>query len=124
MSTEGVPVFDLDDALRRVDGDAAFFREIAEIFLESLPTEISTLLAAVEADENEQVCRLAHRIRGSVVSLGGSAAGVATTRLEGIAGADSEQSVLRQSCDELVSELGKLEDAIKQAIASGIPSAS
>ena len=61
--------FDHAAVLSRVFDDASLARELAETFLDQLPSQISELERAVRATDLETAARLAHRLKGTAVAL-------------------------------------------------------
>ena len=59
-------VFDLDEALDRVDGDKVLLSEMAELFLESYPGYLSRIKEAVVQADLTALTQAAHALKGSV----------------------------------------------------------
>ncbi|MCP9456262.1 MAG: Hpt domain-containing protein [Nitrospira sp.] len=67
MSSE--PIFDLKEALSRVDDDYETFRMMAEVFLEQGPQDLAAIETALEQREAGAVAKAAHRLKGSVLQF-------------------------------------------------------
>ena len=59
-------VFDLSEALDRVDGDKVLLSEMAELFLESYPEYLSRIKEAVIQADLTALTQAAHALKGSV----------------------------------------------------------
>ena len=59
-------VFDLSEALDRVDGDKVLLSEMAELFLESYPEYLSRIKEAVVQADLSALTQAAHALKGSV----------------------------------------------------------
>ena len=60
------PVFDLTEALDRVDGDKVLLSEMAELFLESYPGYLSRIKEALIHEDLSALTQAAHALKGSV----------------------------------------------------------
>ncbi|MBH0198454.1 MAG: Hpt domain-containing protein [Nitrospira sp.] len=69
MSMRRNPVFDYDEALRRVDQDLETFHTLMELFVEHGPKELAAIKAAMDARDPAAVARSAHRLKGSVMQF-------------------------------------------------------
>jgi signal transduction histidine kinase/HPt (histidine-containing phosphotransfer) domain-containing protein len=127
-------MFDLDQALKSVDGDAALLIEIAQIFLLECPKLLEEIERALSRADASQLARAAHTIKGGLRMFGAGAAYDLACRLEefGVESARSrasrseanwgaaEGSVLnlKQAVVELEAELSKF---IVEPVALGHP---
>ena len=106
-------MFNLDIALKAVDGDATLLNEIARIFLVEAPKLLGELEGALAQDNAPLVRRAAHTIKGGLRMFGAAAAYDSACRLEdlgreGDLGSVGESFVeLKQALTELESELSK-----------------
>ncbi|MFS8069533.1 MAG: response regulator, partial [Byssovorax sp.] len=80
------PIFNLTEALSRVDGDEDLLKELIEVFAEEYPAWIADLRASVAAADAPWVRRAAHTIKGAVDNCGAGSAFDAAFRLERMAG--------------------------------------
>jgi CheY-like chemotaxis protein len=81
------PVADLDpsQALARVGGDRGLLRELAGMFLDSLPQQLAELRTALGRGDGPAVQRLAHTLKGAVGTFGARHAFEEAQRLERMA---------------------------------------
>jgi HPt (histidine-containing phosphotransfer) domain-containing protein len=102
-----------EEQLSRVAGDdAAFERQLRDDFIASLPPLLAEAESALGASDGTRLRALAHRLKGSSLTLGGNAVGEACEALEKAA----ERSGLEGSAvalQKLRSELARLEDALQ-----------
>jgi two-component system sensor histidine kinase/response regulator len=75
---------DREVALSRVGGDAELLKEIAVLFLDDYPRQVSELREAMIQGDARKVERVAHGIKGSVSNFGAPAAVDAAMMLEGM----------------------------------------
>jgi two-component system, sensor histidine kinase and response regulator len=106
------PVLDIEQ-LRRVAGDDPDFeRQLRDDFVASLPLLVAEAEAALTASDGVRLRALAHRLKGSSRTIGGSAVGDACEELERAAerrGLEGAPAALRQ----LRSELARLTGALQ-----------
>lgn len=57
-------IIDEASVLRIVDNDITILKELLEVVIEDLPTQVDALLEAVKAEDIDQTLRQAHRIKG------------------------------------------------------------
>jgi HPt (histidine-containing phosphotransfer) domain-containing protein len=81
---EATVVFDVDDALARVEGDRELLAELLEICRSEAPRMLDDIRRAIEADDPIRLERAAHAFKGSVASLGARAVAQAASELEAI----------------------------------------
>lgn len=65
----GLPVFDYDDFLERVDGDIDLLKEVIEIFLEDSPNLMTALRSAIRIGEAEAIEKAAHTLKGAAANI-------------------------------------------------------
>ena len=58
-----------DELMKRLEGDTDLLKEIADIFIAGLPSQLDALSTAIEAGEAEQIYTLAHRLKGALGNL-------------------------------------------------------
>ncbi len=66
--------FDAAEALARVDGDEAFFRELVGLFFGRWAESLAELRAAADAGDAGRAQRAAHALKGGLAALGATAA--------------------------------------------------
>ncbi len=100
--SEGTLV-DREAALARANGDALLLAELVDLFLEDAPEVRKELASSVAEGRFESVERLAHRVKGSLLTLSARDAARIALELE-----DAARSESAQRCHELLERL--LED--------------
>jgi signal transduction histidine kinase/CheY-like chemotaxis protein/HPt (histidine-containing phosphotransfer) domain-containing protein len=109
--TNGLPVLDKEAAIGRASGDRALLAELARIFLEETPETLSRIERAFEKGDARAIERLAHRMKGALLTLAAPAAARAALDLETRAGLPD--GVPREALDRLRRELSRLEEQLK-----------
>ncbi len=105
------PCLDWSTALRNLDGDEAFLRELGEMFLEQYPAALAAIAGAVERGASDELEHAAHALKGSSRVVGAKAAAAAALELEDLGragridGADEILERLRSRLAELGSAL-------------------
>lgn len=111
------PRFDRVAALVRANGDVSLLAELAGLFLEETPETVSAIRAALAASDTVTVERLAHRIKGALLTLSAERAAKLALRLETMARSSS-----REDCEpvleRLASELERLAPELESLSAS------
>jgi|SRR3972149_11353367 len=59
-------IFNISEALSRMDGDIELLREIAGLFLESYPSQLAGIQNAIARNDSKALESAAHDIKGSV----------------------------------------------------------
>ena len=101
------PNFDRRAALRRANGDPALLAELSELFLEDSPKTMEAIRIALSAKDPRTVKKLAHRLKGSLLTLSASRAAELANELEERASQDSLPEC-KNTVYELQSELERL----------------
>lgn len=104
---------DFDSAITRLGGDMELFREIAVVFLDDIPNQLSRLEAAIADGDAEALRRSAHSIKGAVGNFGAEAARQAALLLEEIGKAGRLEEV-EAVYDELKKKVSQLETALRR----------
>ncbi|MFQ5967137.1 MAG: response regulator [Acidimicrobiia bacterium] len=116
QDTARTTILDRADALERVDGMGEVLAEIVRLFLDEYPAEQAELERAFVIGDLETVGRIAHRMRGSLESLGAMAAADEAQRLEAAAtsgdlsAAAAGWQSFERSLEEVLPELIELAD--------------
>ncbi|MCS6896857.1 MAG: Hpt domain-containing protein [Nitrospira sp.] len=107
-------VFDLHEALSRIDHDRETFCMMVEIFLEQGPNDLAAIQTALEQQDAAGAARAAHRLKGSALQFCADAAVEAAKAVEtaGKAGDVGESAKLYR---KLEAELLRLFDALRVA---------
>ena len=99
-----VPRFDRASALVRANGDVALLAELSTLFLEETPQTFGAIEAALAACDDVAVERLAHRLKGALLTLSAERAAKIALTLERMARTSSPaecEAVLGQLATEL-----------------------
>ncbi len=106
---EEIPVDVLDSAvaLSRIDGDAGLLMEMAALFLDDYPKQLSLIRKAIEGGEANAVERVAHALKGAVGSFAAQRAFEAAFRLE-VIGHSGDLRLASDSLDHLETALENL----------------
>ncbi|HEY7700218.1 MAG TPA: response regulator, partial [Vicinamibacteria bacterium] len=109
---KALAVLDREAAMGRASGDPALLAELTGIFLEETPETLRRIEQAFEARDAKAIERLAHRLKGALLTLAAPAAAEAALDLESAAAAGSENA-LREALDGLRLEVSRLEGELK-----------
>ncbi len=85
---EGVPLFDRAAASENVAGDEGLLHEVLGLWLTDTPQRMAEIAAALPGKDVTVIERAAHRLRGSLSTLGAAQATEAAEAVEAIAGGD------------------------------------
>jgi two-component system sensor histidine kinase/response regulator len=88
-----MPILDWDIALSNAGGDAALLRELTAIYLSESPRWLQTIVDAISQSDTNLLRLTAHKLKGSLETLGASEAALAARELELIAREASRTSV-------------------------------
>ncbi len=116
MSAEGV--FNLAEALTRVDEDEDLFQTLVELFIEQAPLDMAAAQTALDAGDAEALARAAHRMKGAILQFSAPTVLEATKQLEalGKAGALDRAATV---CAQVDRELQQLIAALRAYAANG-----
>lgn len=64
-----LPVFDLEDALERVDGDRAFLQQLIEVFYAGSADALAKIHQALDTKRGETLAEAAHALKGALGNL-------------------------------------------------------
>jgi two-component system, sensor histidine kinase and response regulator len=104
------PPFDRNLFLHRVGGDEVLLGELVGSFLEDLPARLDAIQQALRGQDGAALARVAHTLRGALLSLAAAPAAEAATALESSAAGPTEQVADR--ADALRRELARLVPAL------------
>ncbi len=110
-------VLDLDTALGVVDSDRELLREMAQLFLNQCPKLLGEIRDSVLRGDAPAVEQAAHKLKGSVGSLGAQRAYQAALRLEEL-GEAGDVKGFQQAYPEFEEAVMRLQDAVAK-LASG-----
>jgi HPt (histidine-containing phosphotransfer) domain-containing protein len=116
MSTDAV--FNLDEALARVEHDREIFETIAELFVEHGPNDLAAVKHALAAYDAAGVAQFAHRLKGSVMQFCAPAVFAGAKELEAM-GRAGDLSSAGPICAELEASLSQLVEALRRELDKG-----
>jgi two-component system sensor histidine kinase/response regulator len=108
-----LPVFDVADALKRVEGDRELLAELLAIFLQDYPVQLENLLQALQDGHAPQAERLAHSLKSAMASVSAKRGAEAARRVEALA-RDADLQAAAVALDHLQEELTVLQQAMHQ----------
>jgi CheY-like chemotaxis protein/HPt (histidine-containing phosphotransfer) domain-containing protein len=115
-AVEGAPpVFDREQLLERLEGDATLLEEIVSLYRETCPVLVADLRQAGAARDAEALYRAAHALKGMVAQFGAPAATAALVTIEtlgregDLAGADALIATVLEEIERLDEALNRLE---------------
>lgn len=92
-------------------GDTELIAEIVQVFAQQKDTQVGAILTAVRQGDANAIGRAAHKLKGGLLTIGGSAAGDAALQLEkmgksgSVAGAEAAAKRLVSEVDRLMAAL-------------------
>lgn len=110
-------VFNLAEALARVDQDEELFQTLAELFVEQAPQDMAATQAALDAGDGEALARAAHRMKGAILQFSAPAVFEVTRQLEALGKAGSLDRAAAV-CAQVDRELQKLVSALRDYAAN------
>ena len=110
-------VMNVDDALRCTGGNSALLKELCEVFLEESPILLEQLSRSIEGGEPAEVHQIAHRLKTTVGTLGGTRAYKAALSIEQTTN-DSGMEGVEGLRAELCREVEALRDAVREFVCS------
>jgi HPt (histidine-containing phosphotransfer) domain-containing protein len=115
MSTD--IVFNLAEALTRVDEDEDLFHTLAELFIEHAPLDMAATQAALDAGDAEALARAAHRMKGAILQFSAPRVFEATKELEALGKAGTLDRAATV-CAQVDRELQQLLAALRAYVAN------
>ncbi|HJV88213.1 MAG TPA: response regulator, partial [Noviherbaspirillum sp.] len=112
------PVFDLDEALATVDGDAVHLQMLARLVLEQIDTDLPAIRHLASGQDAQGLKDMAHRLKSSLGCIAAYAAHAACVALETQAKAPSPQD-FSAACEHLADEAARLSPVLRD-VAAGI----
>ncbi len=85
MDRDETEIFDLADALERVDGDTELMVEVMQLLRDEIPSMIQSLQAAVASGDSQKTNAAAHFLKGAAANLSANAVVEAARKLEAMA---------------------------------------
>jgi CheY-like chemotaxis protein len=113
LLVEELPIFDVEQAKRIAINNLHILRKIIDKFSQDTPKQLEKLQTALQANNQKEMERLAHSLKGSARSVGalrlGEVAFIAET-----AANQGDLSQIEQLLSTLIEELGQLEGVWKK----------
>jgi CheY-like chemotaxis protein len=107
---------DWQAALARLDGDGELLGELAQLFLNDLPKQMTAVREAIEQQQRQALERAAHTLKGSVGNFAARAAFQAVRNLEMLA-RQGNLTEAPEAFKALKVEIDRLERTLKNAVA-------
>jgi HPt (histidine-containing phosphotransfer) domain-containing protein len=114
---EDKTVFDKDEALRIIDDDEEYLRELAEMFINDFPEQKSKIKEAVNSHNSEALRKSAHKLKGAVANFGKKAVFKTALELE-MMGKENRLDDVEKIYGVLVREAERLVNALRRFIKS------
>ena len=112
-------IFNLEEALDRVEHDHEILHTMAELFLEHGPKDLDAIKEALAAHDSASVARAAHRLKGAVMQFCAPAAHEAVQTIEE-AGKAGDLTRAMEVCVQLENELPRLVAALRRLKDGGL----
>lgn len=111
-------IFNLDEALARVDDDMEFLCTLMTMLLEQAPNDLVAIQAAIAAGDPAAVARTAHHLKGAVLQFSSPALYESLKELEGL-GRAGRLSDAAPVYAHVETGLQQLLDALRAILAKG-----
>ncbi len=112
-------VFNMAEALERIDHDRETFQMMAEIFVEQGPKDLQEARVALTAGDMTGLARSSHRLKGAILQFCAPAALAACKELEEVAKADNQHRAV-EVYPVLERELTSLLAALRNVLDKGM----
>ena len=112
-------VFNLDEALARVEQDREILETMVELFMEQGPKDLADIKAAVAGRNAAAVARSAHRLKGAVLQFCAPAAITATRELEQL-GKSGDLACADDAYARMETELVRLFASLRASLDRGL----
>ena len=110
-------VFDKGEALKIIDNDKEFLKELVEIFINDAPEHMSEIEEAVNSRNSEALGKSAHKLKGAVINFGKSATTGTAFKLETM-GRGNNLDGVEDVYGTLVKDVENLVNALKEFVKS------
>lgn len=111
------PVFNLSEALTRVEEDEDLFQTLAELFIEQAPLDMAATKAALDAGDAKALGRAAHRMKGAILQFAAPRLFEITKELESLGNAGTMDRAAA-TCAAVDQELQKLIEALRAYVST------
>jgi signal transduction histidine kinase/DNA-binding response OmpR family regulator/HPt (histidine-containing phosphotransfer) domain-containing protein len=116
--TDDEPCLDWPTALRNLDGDEEFLRELGGMFLEQYPAALEAIAAAVERGDSKELEQAAHALKGSSRIVGAGAVAASALELETL-GHAGKAAAAGEALERLRHHLAQLGSALAAELERG-----
>jgi HPt (histidine-containing phosphotransfer) domain-containing protein len=116
MST--VTIFNLDEALARIDGDRELFADLVEMFLRESPKDVGALQAALQGGDSAGVVSAAHKLKGSLMQFCAGSVVATAQRMEEL-GRSGEAGAAAALLVTVETQMRELQQALRRAVDAG-----
>lgn len=110
-------VFDKDEALEIIGDDEEFLKELAEMFIDDLPEQISNIKEAIHCHDSKALEKSAHKLKGALANFGEKAAWKTALRLE-MMGRENRWNDIEETYGTLMREAKRLVNALREFVKS------
>ncbi len=114
---EDKTVFDKVEALKIIDNDKEFLKELAEIFINDAPEHMSEIEEAVDSRNSSDLKKSAHKLKGAVANFGKNATTDTAFKLEKM-GRENRLDGVEGVYGTLVKDVECLMNALKEFVKS------
>ncbi|HJT18898.1 MAG TPA: Hpt domain-containing protein [Nitrospira sp.] len=111
-------IFDLDQALTRVDGDRGLFADLVDMFLRESPKDVGALRAALHRGDSRGVVSAAHKLKGSLMQFCADSVLATAQRMEEL-GRSDEAGAAAALMVTVETQMLELQDALRRAVDAG-----
>lgn len=105
-------IFNKEEILEKLGDDEEFLKELAEIFIESYPEQMSNIEEAINNNDNNLLFEAAHTLKGAISNFGKNTAYEMAFKLETI-GKEGKMDEAEKNHRVLVKEIEQLVNALK-----------
>lgn len=107
-------IFNLEEALSRVDGDRELLADLINMFLEESPKELASVRAAQARQDAAGLASAAHKLKGSVMQFCAQPLFESVKRLE-VLGRAGDLTAAAPLCATVETQLIELQNILRQA---------
>ncbi len=111
--SNGAQVLNWEALMERIDGDRDLVRQLVTVFHAETPPLVQAIRTAVERADSASIGRAAHRLRGTLTTLGAEAASEPALRLE-VLSRERNLTLAPEILTELQTELDRLEPELNR----------
>lgn len=110
-------VFDKDEALHIIGDDEEFLKELAKMFIDDFPEQISKIKEAINSHDSKALEKSAHKLKGAVANFGEKVAFKAALNLE-MMGKENRLEDVEEAYEALMKKTECLVNALREFIKS------